>query len=258
MRCLCELPRAKPIRHPRFQFHKIMPATATRNKLRILILLTLLVFGLGVFWFRVPIWEKIFEWYRLLSDREQIRHFISSFGSSAPPVFILIQVLQVMFAPVPGEATGFIGGYLFGALPGFIYSSVGLTIGSWLNFMIGRFLGRRFVRKLIPAHQFAKIDGMLKRQGIIIVFILFLIPGFPKDYLCLALGLTTLPIKLFILMAAIGRMPGTFALSLQGAFLYEQNYFLLGVMLGTCLVLALLCYVYRERIYLWVERLENK
>ncbi|MGD9149226.1 MAG: TVP38/TMEM64 family protein [Desulfobacterales bacterium] len=198
------------------------------------------------------------DWYRLLSDREQIRNLISSFGSSAPPVFMLIQILQVIFAPVPGEATGFIGGYLFGTLPGFIYSSIGLTIGSLLNFMIGRFLGRRFVRKLIPARQLIKIDAMLKRQGIIIVFILFLIPGFPKDYLCLALGLTTLPIKLFILMAAVGRMPGTFALSMQGAFLYEQNYVLLTVVMGACLVLALLCYYYRERIYMWAEKLENK
>ncbi len=235
-----------------------MPATVTANKLKISILLALICLGFVGFWFRMPIWEKIIEFYRLLSDREQIQQLISSFGSSAPPVFMLIQILQVMFAPVPGEATGFIGGYLFGTLPGFIYSSIGLTVGSWLNFMIGRFLGRRYVRKLIPARKFAKIDGLVKRQGIIILFILFLLPGFPKDYLCLALGLTTLPIKIFILMAAIGRMPGTFALSLQGAFLYEQNYMLLGLMIGACLVMALLCYAYRKRIYLWVEKLENK
>lgn len=231
---------------------------ALPKKLKISILLALVILGFVVFWFRLPIWEKLVDGYRLLSDREQIRNLISSFGTSAPPVFMLIQILQVMFAPVPGEATGFIGGYLFGTLPGFIYSSIGLTIGSWLNFMVGRFLGRRFVRKLIPARQLTKIDAMLKRQGIIIVFILFLIPGFPKDYLCLALGLTTLPIKLFILMAAIGRMPGTFALSVQGAFLYEQNYILLGVVMGACLVLALLCYFYRQRIYMWAEKLENK
>ncbi len=231
---------------------------AIPKKLKISILLALVILFLVVFWFRVPIWEKMIDGYRLLSDREQIRNLISSFGSSAPPVFMLIQILQVIFAPVPGEATGFIGGYLFGTLPGFIYSSIGLTIGSLLNFMIGRFLGRRFVRKLIPARQLTKIDAMLKRQGIIIVFILFLIPGFPKDYLCLALGLTTLPIKLFILMAAVGRMPGTFALSLQGAFLYEQNYVLLTVVMGACLVLALLCYYYRERIYMWAEKLDNK
>jgi uncharacterized membrane protein YdjX (TVP38/TMEM64 family) len=234
-----------------------MPSTAAANKFKISIILALLIFGFVGFWFRIPIWEKITDLYRLFTDREQIRHLISSFGSSAPPVFMLIQVLQVLVAPVPGEATGFIGGYLFGALPGFIYSSIGLTVGSWINFSIGRFLGERFVRKLIPAHRFQKIDGMIKRQGVILLFILFLFPGFPKDYLCLALGLSTLPIKIFLVLTGIGRMPGTFALSLQGAFLYEQNYALLGVMIGACLILAFLCYAYRERIYLWVEKLDN-
>ena len=236
----------------------MMPSKAGSNKFKISVILALIVFGSVGFWFRIPIWEKITDLYRLFSDREQIRLLISSFGTGAPPVFMLIQILQVIFAPVPGEATGFIGGYLFGTLPGFIYSSIGLTAGSWLNFMIGRFLGERYVRKLIPAHQFQKIDGMVKRQGIIVLFVLFLFPGFPKDYLCLALGVSTLPIKILILLAGIGRMPGTFALSLQGAFLYEQNYALLGILLGACLLLALLSYAYRERIYLWIEKLENK
>jgi uncharacterized membrane protein YdjX (TVP38/TMEM64 family) len=235
-----------------------MPSTATANKFKIPITLALILFGFVVFWFRVPIWEKMVDLYRLFSDREQIRLLISSFGTSAPPVFMLIQILQVIFAPVPGEATGFIGGYLFGTLPGFIYSSIGLTVGSWLNFVIGRFLGERYVRRRIPAHQFQKIDGLVKRQGVILLFILFLFPGFPKDYLCLALGVSTLPMKIFILLAGIGRMPGTFALSLQGEFLYEQNYVLLGVMFAACLILAVLCYGFREKIYLWIERVENK
>ncbi len=235
-----------------------MPPKATANKFKILIILALIVIGFVVFWFRIPIWEKITDLYRLFSDREKIRLLISSFGTSAPPVFMMIQILQVIFAPVPGEATGFIGGYLFGTLAGFIYSSIGLTVGSWLNFVIGRFVGERYVRKRIPAHQFQKIDGLVKRQGIIVLFILFLFPGFPKDYLCLALGVSTLPMKIFILLAGIGRMPGTFALSLQGGFLYEQNYVLLGVVIAACLILALLCYGYREKIYLWIEKIENK
>ena len=235
-----------------------MPATASTKKITIYISLALILLCFAAFWFRDPIWEKILDYYRLFSDRAQIRQFISSFGSSAPPIFMLIQILQVILAPVPGEATGFIGGYLFGVLPGFIYSSIGLTMGSWLNFVIGRLLGERYVRKLIPADRFEKIDRAVKRQGVIVLFILFLFPGFPKDYLCLALGVSTLPVKLFILLAGFGRMPGTFALSLQGAFLYEKNYFLLGVLIGVCLVLALLCYAYRERIYLWVEKLETR
>ena len=224
----------------------------------ICILLALIVLGLVGLWFRIPLWQRIMDYYRLVSDRNQIRQFISSFGSSAPLIFMLIQILQVLLAPVPGEATGFIGGYLFGAVPGFIYSSIGLTLGSWLNFMVGRFLGERYVRKLIPAHQFEKIDGKIKRQGVIVLFIMFLFPGFPKDYLCLVLGLSTLPVKIFVLLAGIGRIPGTFVLSLQGAFLYEENYVLLGVLIGACLILAFICYAYRERIYLWVENLETK
>ncbi len=235
-----------------------MPVTANTKKIIICISLALILLCFAGLLFRTPLWEKILDYYRLFSDRVQIRQFISSFGSSAPPIFMLIQILQVLLAPVPGEATGFIGGYLFGVLPGFIYSSIGLTVGSWLNFVIGRLLGQRYVRKLIPADRFEKIDGAVKRQGVIVLFILFLFPGFPKDYLCLALGLSTLPVKIFILLVGFGRMPGTFALSLQGAFLYEKNYFLLGVLIGVCLILALLCYAYRERIYLWVEKLESK
>jgi uncharacterized membrane protein YdjX (TVP38/TMEM64 family) len=249
---------AKPVCRPPNRIQQIMPSSARFNKFKFSIIFALFaLFFLG-FWFRIPLWEKITDYYALFSDREQIRHLISSFGNSAPPVFMLFQILQVLLAPVPGEATGFIGGYLFGTLPGFIYSSIGLTVGSWVNFMIGRFLGERYVRKLIPAHQFQKIDGMIKRQGVIVLFIVFLFPGFPKDYLCLALGLSTLPIKLFIILAGLGRMPGTFALSLQGAFLYDQNYILLGIMAIVCLILALLGYIYRERIYLWIEKFGNK
>jgi NO-binding membrane sensor protein with MHYT domain len=53
-------------------------------------------------------------------------------------------------------------------------------------------------------------------------------------------------------------MPGTFALSLQGALLYEKNYVMLGVIIAASLILLFLSYSYREKIYLLVERLENK
>jgi len=169
-----------------------------------------------------------------------------------------IQILQVIFAPVPGEATGFIGGYLFGVLEGFLYSSLALAIGSWINFVIGRFLGVHYVRKMIPADKFERFDALLKRQGVIVLFLLFIFPGFPKDYLCLFLGLSTLPLKVFILLATVGRMPGTFLLSLQGAYLFEENYVVLGIVAVVCAILAFIIYRYRENLYLWIERFNSK
>ena len=196
---------------------------------------------------------RIRGWAGLITDREWIRATVQSYGWAAPLVFIGIQIAQVIAAPVPGEATGFIGGYLYGTLEGFLYSSIGLSLGSLINFGIGRFLGERFVRRLVPEAKFKRIDRLVNRQGIIVVFLMFVIPGFPKDYLSLALGLTTLPLKVFAILACIGRMPGTLLLSLQGASLYDQNYALLAIVAGVCLVLVLLAYRYREALYRRVE-----
>jgi uncharacterized membrane protein YdjX (TVP38/TMEM64 family) len=208
---------------------------------------------LGLLMFAPSVWEEVQRWFGLITDREWIRATIQSYGWAAPLVFIGIQIAQVIAAPVPGEATGFIGGYLFGSLQGFIYSSIGLTIGSLINFGIGRFLGERFVRRLVPEEKFKRIDRLVNRQGVIVVFFMFVIPGFPKDYLSLALGLTTLPLKVFAILACIGRMPGTLLLSFQGASLYDQNYALLAIVAGVCLALVLLAYRYREALYRRVE-----
>jgi len=212
-------------------------------------------FILGLILFTPSIWAEMRRWLALITDREWIRATVESYGWAAPLVFIGVQVAQVVAAPIPGEATGFIGGYVFGTLRGFLYSSVSLGIGSLINFGIGRFFGERLVRRLIPEEKFKRIDRLVNRQGVIAVFLMFIIPGFPKDYLSLALGLTTLPIKVFAVMAFIGRMPGTLVLSLQGASLYDQNYFLVAVVAAACLLLVLLAYRWREPLYRWIEKM---
>ena len=208
--------------------------------------------------YRHYLWQKITYFYHLFSDQEQINSFVASFGHGAPAVFIIIQILQVLFAPFPGEATGFIGGFLFGTAKGFVYSSIGLTAGSLINFSIGRFMGKRFVRKLIPEHQLDRLNKIVKRQGVIVLFILFVIPGFPKDYLCLFLGLSTLPLKIFLILTGIGRMPGTLMLSLQGSYIFEQKYGLFAMIMGLCLIVIFLAYKYREPLYQWLEKYNGK
>lgn len=195
--------------------------------------------------------------YRFFTDKERAAAVIQSFGIFAPLVFVAFQFLQVIFAPVPGEATGFIGGYVFGAGKGFLFSTIGLTLGSLTNFLIGRYLGHRFVRRLIPESTQRRFDGFMHHQGVIIVFLLFILPGFPKDYLCLFLGVGNLPAKLFVLISTIGRMPGTLMLSLQGALLFERNYLWLAVLASLCLALLVLAYHYREALYRWAEKLSH-
>lgn len=210
-----------------------------------------------IYWYRDPLLWALEYAYELLTEREKITVFVESFGSAAPLAFMAIQVFQVILAPIPGEATGFIGGYLFGALKGTIYSTLALGIGSWINFAIGRFLGKRWIRRFIPADKMARFDHLLRHQGVLIVFLLFLFPGFPKDYLSLVLGVSTMPLRIFLPLAWIGRIPGTLLLSLQGALVFEESYHIFSAVMAVNLIAVYIAYRHREKLYRWIEKKNN-
>ena len=152
--------------------------------------------------------------YRLLEDKDRIREWLKGAGGWAPLVFILSQILQVLFAPFPGEATGLIGGFLFGVPLGMLYSTICLTIGSVLAFLLGRWLEVHFVARIVSPETLKRFDFLMEHQGALVAFFLFVVPGFPKDYLCFILGLSQMPLKLFLVISTVGRLPGTLMLTL--------------------------------------------
>jgi len=107
--------------------------------LALLLLLGIWLFAWG-FRCRYVLWGGVCYYSELFTDREWIQATLKSTGVWAPVLFVLSQSLQVVFAPFPGEATGFIGGYLFGGPLGFVYSTLGLTLGSVGAFFIARWL----------------------------------------------------------------------------------------------------------------------
>jgi uncharacterized membrane protein YdjX (TVP38/TMEM64 family) len=200
------------------------------------------------------LWDQLLRYYDLITDREWLRQAVDTSGGAATLVFVGLQIGQVLFAPIPGELTGFLGGYMFGALNGFLLSTIGLTIGSMINFGIGHFLGERIVRKLVRCETYEKYNQMVQYKGILVIFIFFLIPGFPKDYLCMFLGLTSLPARVFFVLSTVGRLPGTFALSLQGASIFEKNYIAFVFITVLSLLFALVSYLARDSLYRWIAR----
>jgi len=76
-------------------------------------------------------------------------------------------------APIPGEFTGFIGGYIFGIGPGFIYSTIGLTADSLFAFLISRRLGLPFVRRFVGQEIMGKFDYLMEHKGAFFFFRLF-------------------------------------------------------------------------------------
>lgn len=186
--------------------------------------------------------------------KKTIRGWLDTLGPLAPVGFILAQALQVLVAPIPGEATGFLGGFLFGAVLGFIYSLVGLSLGSSLAFGLSRWLGGRILAKLTRTGRFEKFEALFERNGALVAFLLYLFPGAPKDYLSFLLGLTKMPFKVFVLLVTVGRLPATLMLSLQGAQVYQGNYLTFLILLGITLLVGGLLIFFREHFYRWLRR----
>lgn len=192
------------------------------------------------------IWKEIFTYYRFFFDPRNLKQFILSYGNFAPIVFVLVQALQVVFAPIPGEVTGFVGGLLFGTIKGTLLSSLGLTLGSLLAFFLSRWLGMRFVEGVVKREYVDAFNNFISHKGLGLAFVLYLIPGFPKDSLCYLLGLTHIRVIDFILMNAVGRLPGTLMLSVQGNAFGHAEYKTLFVVTILTIIVVFLLYFFRE------------
>ena len=140
-------------------------------------------------------------------SRENIQKYIESTGIFAPIVYILISFLQVSFIPVPSPITIVIGSYLFGGWLAFIYSYIGILLGSLFAFYLGRKFGRKFVSWLIGDElKLDKYIQKLKGKENITIFFMFLFPFFPDDLLCSIAGLISIKWKTFIIMQVISRI----------------------------------------------------
>ncbi len=180
-------------------------------------------------------------------DRERVRAFLDSLGPLSFIGFIGLQALQVIAAPIPGEVTGVIGGFLYGPVLGLLLSTVGLTFGSWANFALSKTFGRPFVDRFVSKKTLARYDYLLHHKGAFLVFILFLIPGFPKDLLCYILGLGHLSTREFLVISTVGRFGGTVLLTLGGTYLRHHQYYHFFILLGVAVVVIFLSMVYKDR-----------
>jgi len=183
-----------------------------------------------------------------------MRAFVDSFGPLGFIAFILLQVTQVVAAPIPGEVTGLLGGFLYGPILGVILSTIGLTIGSYIAFALARTFGKPFVDKFVDKRLMRRFDYLLHHKGAFLVFLLFLIPSLPKDYLCYILGLGRLSTMEFLVIGGTGRLFGTILLTLGGAYIRHHQYMRFFMLGGIAIIVVFIAMVYREKI----ERLFRK
>jgi len=216
----------------------------------------LLVLGLAGFaafsaWFFTTDHPTVQYLLRLYRDKRFLKQTLRDWGMLAPAVFIGIQALQVVISPIPGEATGFLGGFLFGQWLGLLYSTIGLTLGSLAAFGVGRWLGATFIRRVVRKATWDRLGFIVEAEGAILCFIIYLIPGLPKDVVCYLFGMSPMPFWVFAVTSTLGRIPGTWILSAQGDATAAGQYIQLVALTAAALGVALPLYYYRHRIVGW-------
>src|SRR5262245_15412017 len=185
---------------------------------------------------------------RLYRDKPFLKETLREWGVLAPIIFVGMQALQVLVAPIPGELTGILGGYLFGEWAGLLYSTIGLTLGSVAAFGVGRWLGAHCVRRYVSPDIWGKLGFIIETEGTILCLVIFLVPGLPKDMTCYLFGLSPMPFWIFAIVSTLGRMPGTWVLSAQGAHTASGDYVHVILLTAVGVGVALPLYYYRNRL----------
>lgn len=174
------------------------------------------------------------------------RDRLGSGGYRGALVFLGLQCLQVLVAPIPGQLMGLAGGYVFGFWKGFGLTMAGLGIGSFLAMSLARLLGKGWVRKAVPQEVMEKFDGLISRGGYGAFFMVYLLPAMPDDAICFLAGLTKLKILPLLLLCLAGRGPGMAVLTLAGSGLISGSSVAGKVFMGLLMALSVPLWLFWE------------
>lgn len=208
----------------------------------IAILLFILLMG-GIFWY---VGKPLLEF---VSEPARFRAWVGSHGLWGRLLFMGVMILQVFVAIIPGEPLEIVAGYAFGALEGTLLCITGQTIGSVLVFSFVRKFGVKaleifFSKEKIDSVQFLQNSKKLDA----LVFLVFLIPGTPKDILCYGVGLTKMPLGTWIAISSVARIPSIVTSTIGGDMLGLGAHEFAVLAFGIALAIAAIGAIFYQKI----------
>lgn len=184
-----------------------------------------------------------------------MRDYVSEHWIAGTLIFIATCIVQVVIALIPGEAVEIAAGVIFGPWLGLLLCIIGITLGSIIAIVLVRKFGRKFVEALYTRE---KIDSLpilrepKKRNATI--FLLFFIPGTPKDLITYVIGLTEVSIPMYIALTSVARIPSIVMSTLGGDALGEGKILKGIIIFGAAAIISGIGYV----IYLGIQKMHNK
>ena len=162
---------------------------------------------------------------RFVQEPERFRQWVDAQGVWAPLLFTGMVILQVIVAVIPGEPLEIAAGYAFGAVEGTLLCVLGTFIGGMLVFLLVRRFGLRAVEVFFPEEKLRRLRFLHNERRLARgAFVIFFLPGTPKDVLCYFVGLTPMPLRTWALISAVARLPSIVTSTVGGDALGMGNY----------------------------------
>ena len=181
-------------------------------------------------------------------EPERFRAWVDSSGFVSRVIFVGMVIFQLIIALIPGEPLEMGAGYAFGAVEGTILCIIGCVIGSALVFLFVRRFGVKLVEVFFPREKIRSLRFLQDSRRLnLLTFIVFFIPGTPKDLLSYFIGLTDMKLGTWLLITAVARIPSIVTSTVTGDALGLKDYQFALIAFGVTLALSLLgILVYRR------------
>lgn len=214
----------------------------------------ILVIGVPFYvYFRYP---DLIDHFRSL---EAINAFLLQYQTASIFVYIGLQIFQIIVSILPGQALQFAAGYAYTFWFGYLYSIIGITLGTTITFYMARLLGKDAMHVIFGEEKFCKFVHILNsKRAFIVLFVIFLIPGIPKDLFTYAAGVSEIRIKPFILLSLVGRTPAMMVSIMMGSMFHKESYTGL-IILGVIAVIASIAGILqRNKLTQWGNKAYHK
>ena len=190
--------------------------TKTTKNIISISILSVIVFLIGYFSFIYH--EDIYQIIVSQEKRDEFVSFVQDSGFVGVLSFLGLQILQIIIAVIPGEPIELIAGALYGTVGGAIISLIGVFFGTVLiYYFVLIFAHKKFDEKKLYKYKFLKD----KKRVHVFLFIVYFIPGTPKDAInYIGPFLPVKPIN-FFLISTFARIPSIISSTYAGAHIVQ-------------------------------------
>lgn len=201
-----------------------------------LIILALIIIGLSVIvYLFAPEFVIIFQ------NIDKAKEYLLKYEAASILIFMLLQIIQIVISVLPGQVLQFAAGYVYGFPFGILWSLIGIGLGTIITFYLAKFLGKDAMHVIFGEEKITKFINVLNsKKAYTVIFVLFLIPGIPKDLISYAAGVSEIKLKPFLILSIVGRSPALIATIAMSRLLYNGSYISLGIFIFIVVVLFIL------------------